>query len=281
MRHRLFKVDSYIAPDEWFHFARKALDPRPPAFLHTHDYYELFLVERGATRHRINGRLEHLPSGSLAFIRPGDVHGFQAAREGCQIINVMFRTTTADHLQDRYGEEVGPRFFWRRGDRPDTYLLSGPRIERAVNASLELQTARRSLARIEHFLLTIMTRVVDYAAAMPPDTPRWLVAACMAARSPEVFRGGAAGFIAAAGRSHEHVCRQAKKHLGLSPSAYVNRIRMEHAAMQLGASDTAIDDIARDVGIENLSHFYKLFRSHYGNTPRRYRVLHRSNPVQP
>ncbi|MFV2051256.1 helix-turn-helix transcriptional regulator [Aliiroseovarius sp. YM-037] len=65
------------------------------------------------------------------------------------------------------------------------------------------------------------------------------------------------------------------------PSAYVNRIRMEYAAMHFGSSDTPVADIAADCGIENPSHFYKLFREHYGNTPRQYRVLHRVTPVQP
>ena len=282
MKTRTFHIDSYIARDEAFHFARKALDQRRPPFLHRHDYYEVFLVERGSTQHLINGRTEQLGKGAIVFIRPDDAHAFRAEKgTGCQIINVMFRAETADHLQNRYGAEIGPRFFWRDGPMPDIYHLSGPRIERAVNSSLELQQSRRSLARIEQFLLYFMTRVVDYVASLPADTPRWLVAACQASRSPEVFRNGAAGFVEAAGRGHEHVCRIARRHLGLSPSAYVNRIRMEYAAMHLGSSDTPVADIAADCGIENLSHFYKLFREHYGNTPRQYRVLHRVNPVQP
>lgn len=282
MKTRTFHIDSYIARDEAFHFARKTLDQRRPPFLHRHDYYELFLVERGATQHLVNGRTEQLGEGAVVFIRPDDAHAFRAEKaKGCQIINVMFRSETADHLRDRYGAEIGPRFFWRDGPMPDTYHLSGPRVERAINSSLELQQSRRSLARIEQFLLYVMTRVVDYVASLPADTPRWLVTACQASRSPDVFRKGAAGFVEAAGRGHEHVCRIARRHLGLSPSAYVNRIRMEYAAMHLGSSDTPVADIAADCGIENLSHFYKLFRDHYGNTPRQYRVLHRVNPVQP
>ena len=71
---------------------------------------------------------------------------------------------------------------------------------------------------------------------------------------------------------HEHVCREMQRHLGVSPTAYVNRLRMEHAAMRLGDSKLPVEDIARTCGIENLSHFYRLFRQHYGTTPKKYRT---------
>lgn len=282
MQSRTFKIESYIGAQDAFHFARKSLEPRWPAYLHDHNYYELFLVEQGTTLHRINDRVETLARGSLVFIRPGDTHGFQATGDvDCRIVNVMFRCETADHLLNRYGDELGRRFFWAEGAQPDTFLLSGPRLERAINSSAEMQSARRTLARIEQFLLYFMTRVIDYSILLPEGTPRWLVSACQAARTPEVFRKGSAGFVEAAGRGHEHVCRMTRKHLGMSPTAYVNRVRMEHAAMHLGSSDMAVQDIALDCGIENLSHFYKLFRDLYGNTPSQYRKYHRIDPVQP
>lgn len=282
MQKRTFIFDGYVNPQESYHVARKALDARWPSFLHDHDYYELFLVEKGTTYHKINGRTETLSRGALVFVRPGDTHGFCAVpSEGCQIINIMFRRETAQHLQDRYGAELGRRFFWNEDPRPDTFLLTGPRLERAINSMVELQTARRTLTRIEQFLLYVITRVVDFAITLPEGTPRWLVSACVAARTPEVFRQGSAGFVAVAGRGHEHVCRMTRKHLGMSPTQFVNRIRMEHAAMQLGSSDMPIIDISLDCGIENLSHFYRLFREIYGNTPNQYRSNHRIDPVQP
>lgn len=281
MKARQFRIETYLSPQESFHFARKDLDVVRPSFDHFHNYFELFLVESGSVSHRINGRTEVLERGALVFIRPDDVHSFKASKEGgCRIINVMFRVDTASHLAERYGDELGQRFFWRQGAEPDVYFLSGPRLERAINSSVEMQTARRTRARIEQYLLYVMTRVIDYSLAVPAGTPRWLVVACQAAHSPDVFKQGATGFVEAAGRGHEHVCRMTKKHLGMSPTTYVNRIRMEHAAMHLGSTDMPILDVALECGIENLSHFYKLFRSSYGHTPSQYRRHHRIDPVQ-
>ena len=279
---RLFKLETYLAPEESYHAARKALDSTPPPFRHRHDYFELFLIEKGETLHWINGRREVLTRGALCFIRPGDVHAFQsAADKPCRIFNVMFRPESAAHLQERYGAELGRRFFWRSGITPELFQLSGPRLERAINSMDELRHARRTLSRIEQFLLYMMTRVVDHSIVAPDAAPLWLANACVAARSPDVFRQGVSGFVQAAGRGHEHVCRVARKHLGMSPGAYIARIRMEHAAMLLATSDAPIPEVAAGCGIENLSHFYKQFGSTYGTTPRRYRVRHRLDPIQP
>lgn len=278
---RLFTIESYLRPGEAYHIARKELDKRAPLFLHRHDYFEVFLVEHGSTRHWINGRAETLGEGSFVFVRPDDAHAFRAlGKTGCRIINVMFRTETAHYLLNRYTQEFSGRFFWKGGSRPDAYRLRGPRMERAVNTALELQTSHRNLAIIESYLLTVMTRVVDHTVVPSDLTPGWLVSACQAAHQPDVFREGAAGFVRAAGRGHEHVCRSARRHLGMSPTAYVNRIRMEHAAMILGGSAKPINEVAIDCGVENLSHFYRLFREHYGTTPRAYRNHHQKDPMQ-
>ena len=282
METRRFLIADSLSDGAAYHFTWSSLDTAPARFAHTHDYYELSLIERGAAWHWVNGETALLSEGALLFIRPDDRHWFRARRRtGCRIINVMFRTESADHLVARYGDDLAGRYFWTDAAMPEVHLMRGPRMERAINTALELQTARRSLARIEDFLLAMMTRVVDYAvtghAAMPP----WLAMACQAAQRPEVFRRGAAGFVASAGRGHEHVCRMARRHLGITPSVYVNRIRMQYAAMALGSSDQSISSIALDCGIENMSHFYKLFRAHYGVTPRAYRTVHARNPVQP
>ena len=140
---------------------------------------------------------------------------------------------------------------------------------------LTLQTSHRSLTRIELFLLSVMTHVLDAAEVVDDRAPPWLLAACRAAREPRIFRKGAEGFLTAAGRSHEHVCRQTRRYLGLSPTQYVNRLRIQHAAMLLAGTERALPEVAADCGFENLSYFHRLFRDQYGTTPRSYRMRHR------
>ncbi len=276
LRRKTFRIASYLDKGEAFHFTRKELPETPPALEHDHDYFELMLVERGRILHRVNGVDECLETGHLVFLRPSDSHSLRSDRgTGARILNVVFRAETAEHLALRYADEVAGRFFWHRGRLPATLRLRGSQLERAVNAMLTLRTSRRGLARVEHFLLSVMTHVLDASEIVDDRAPAWLLAACRAARDPEVFRRGAAGFREAAGRGQEHVCRQARMHLGLSPSQYVNRIRVQHAAMLLAGTDKVLPDVAHECGFENLGYFHRLFREQYGTTPNGYRKRHR------
>ena len=282
MRIKTFRISTYLTARDAFHFARKYLEPVPPPLLHTHDFYECFWVEEGATHHWINGEKPILRAGELVFIRPGDIHGFEAAgRARCRIVNVMFRKDTAQHLLTRYRTDLRKRCFWSGAAQPETVALSGQQLDQLTTLAKELEGGARSLAKIETFLLSLMTSVLTKQDEISPQAPAWLVAACRAAQRPDVFRRGARGFVTAAGRSHEHVCRASQAHLGVSPTTYVNGKRMDHAAQMLTGSDESISAIARDCGSENISHFYRIFKAHFGVTPRVYRQRNQRDPVQP
>lgn len=281
MRKTTFLIDTYIRPDEAFHFARKRLATRYPDRAHDHDYFEVFLIESGRTAHWINGVSQTLEPGQLAFVRPHDVHAFSADRSaGCQIINVMFRVETAAHLSSRYASTIGGRFFDAASDLPDLHTLGPARFARAINVAQQLQTAHRSLARIEEFLLVLTNRVADATSGVGNAAPRWFSEACSAAQSQDVFCRGAAGFIAAAGRSHEHVCRTCKTITGLTPSEYINQIRIEYAAHLLRSDEVSIDEVIESCGFDNNSYFYRLFKRQYGVTPRQYRLRNMRDPFQ-
>lgn len=281
MDQTTFFIDDYIRPDEAFHFARKMLAKRFPAKAHNHDYYEVFLIENGTTAHWINGVMQTLEPGQLAFLRPGDVHAFCANKTtGCQIINVMFRKETAIHLSGRYASTIGGRFFDSRDGLPEVHMLGSKRFARAVAVAQQLKTAHRSLARIEEFLLFLTNRVAHVAPHERVAAPRWFSEACSAAQAPDVFRLGASGFIKIAGRSPEHVCRTCKSVTGLTPSEYINRIRIEYAAHLLRSDEVSIDDVVGDCGFENASYFYRLFRRQFGTTPKAYRLANQRDPFQ-
>jgi AraC family cel operon transcriptional repressor len=109
---------------------------------------------------------------------------------------------------------------------------------------------------------------------MPEDAPTWLIQACSDIRKPEHFSRGVEQFLRLCGRSREHVARTVRQHLHQTPTEYVNSIRMTYAQRQLEMGSQDILDIAMDCGIQNLSHFYNLFRARTGTTPRKYRRSH-------
>lgn len=59
--------------------------------------------------------------------------------------------------------------------------------------------------------------------------------------------------------SHEHLSRQFKRDYGLTPSAYLHKLRVAEATARLSLGQEIID-ISLDVGYNDLSRFYKQFR---------------------
>ena len=281
MRKTRFHLGSYIGEGESFHFARKDLAKRFPDAAHDHDFFEVFLIEMGRSAHWINGVTQTLEAGQMVFVRPWDVHAFSAdRRQGCRIINVMFRCETAEHLADRYSDTISGRLFDAKGPLPEMQTLGPARFSRAVNVADQLQTAERPLARIEEFLLVLINRVAHVSSGVDASTPRWFAEACSAALSPEVFKRGAPGLVAAAGRRHEHVCRTCTTVTGYTPSEYINPIRVAHAARVLRSTEIPIEDVIESCGFENISYFYRLFRKQIGATPRHYRLANQRDPFQ-
>ncbi|MEO0635531.1 MAG: AraC family transcriptional regulator [Pseudomonadota bacterium] len=281
MKTTTFHIADYLGPQESFHFARKQLARRFPERAHDHDFYEVFLIESGKTAHWINSAMQSLEAGQLVFLRPGDTHAFCAdRRQGCQIINVMFRQETAHHLATRYADSLGGLFFDSPSALPEVHTLAQARFARAVAVARQLQTAGRSLAAIEEFLLFLTNRAAHHSVSRQQTAPAWFMEACNAALSPEVFRLGSKGFIQSAGRSPEHVSRTCKAATGLTPTAYINQIRIEHAAQLLRTGEAPVDDIISECGFENSSYFYRLFRRQIGTTPKAHRAEYMRDPFQ-
>ena len=76
---------------------------------------------------------------------------------------------------------------------------------------------------------------------------------------------------ALAGVSRAQLMRLFKTHTATSPYAFVNRIRLQQAAVRLKRSADSVLAVALDVGFGSETHFGKAFKRMYGITPGQYR----------
>ena len=76
------------------------------------------------------------------------------------------------------------------------------------------------------------------------------------------------------GKSPEHLSRSFRTHLGSTPTDWLNRLRLERAALRLSHTNESILAISLDLGFEHLGYFYRLFKRRYGLAPRAYRQRH-------
>jgi AraC-like DNA-binding protein len=74
--------------------------------------------------------------------------------------------------------------------------------------------------------------------------------------------------VAAFGHNIDYFNRLIKRHTGMTYSAFLQNIRLEKAKLLLKTTEFPIEEIARKVGYENLSYFYKIFTNKFQMKPK-------------
>lgn len=77
---------------------------------------------------------------------------------------------------------------------------------------------------------------------------------------------------ASASLSQYHFLRLFKRQIGMTPHAYIQHLRLQHAALLLSRSNETISEIASHLGFSSPGHFTDSFRRQYGLTPSQYRA---------
>ncbi|WP_210528911.1 AraC family transcriptional regulator [Rubellimicrobium arenae] len=258
--------------------SRATLSPARPPGLHDHDFHEILWVQNGTLRHHTAAGRRDLPEGTLLFLRPEHAHALQGRGDDTLVVSVTLRPDLVEELAQRHPSLAG-RLLW--GTAPSLLSRDSRQLAELNQAALRLERSARDPLAAEAFLLPLVAGLLAEDVALPAGAPDWLRTACLAAQTPRVFRDGAAGFVRAAGRAHPHVSRTAQRYLGQTPTDYVNARRMAHAARRLSGSADPLPEIAAECGIENLSHFHRLFRAAHGMTPGAWRRLHQREVTQP
>jgi AraC family cel operon transcriptional repressor len=269
-----------FATDEAFILSRAELDTRRPPVLHTQDFHELIWVQNGKVRLHTNAGKRDLGEGDVLFISPDQHHGLQGRGEAAIVVSLAIRPGVIKAIGSRH-EDLNGVAFWGSDAEPTAIHRDMRQLATMNQAALQLERSPRRKLYLEAFLLPFLVALDRTPEGMAHDAPAWLTAACASAQNPDVFREGAAGFVAATGRAHPHVSRTMRRFMGMTPSDYINKLRMDHAARQLTGTSDPLPEIATDCGLPNLSHFHKLFLAHHGETPLRYRRARQRNLIQP
>lgn len=244
---------------------------------HDHDFAEVFVVESGAALHERGGTECSLCAGDVIFVLPQDTHRFIAPTADFRITNVAF----PDHVLGALREAI-PEADRAWSAASDGSVTLGP-------------TEKVRVLRLAHDLTRSNTRlhltrlVVEILLSVEPDReafcePSWIREALSAwQRDEDAMRDGVAGLARISGRSRGHVSRMVRSATGRRAIDVVNESRLELAAGFLQTTDDGIAKIASKVGFSGLSHFYRLFRRHFGVTPGMFRRAHQAvvNPISP
>ena len=243
---------------------------------HSHDYYELFVVNHGSAIHAINGRHLNLTKGTLILVRPEDVHSYRQMSPDFEIINVLIPMQTMRELFAYLGESFRPDRLLRPAIPPDVRLSLND-LESVVTSLEKLVVAKHAygvssdaLFRFTMLNLIFTCFPITEEHGMP-DMPTWLRGLCLEMMKKRNFTRGLPALYDLANKSKEHLARIFRRYLKKTPTDFINDLRLEYTVRMIVSTEGKIVDICGDAGFESVSHYYHLFQKKYGMSPLEFR----------
>lgn len=239
--------------------------------LHTHDFYELFYICKGKSLHEINSSTQLLTKGALVFIRPKDVHKFD------------FFNNYDMHIISCGVEETLIEYAFRYLEM-DKSIIDAPLLPPAITlegaafsnmeAKLDLLDSKAAGKERRTYFLSLLPELIylfcSESEPLKDPLPFWLATLLSEMSEPENFISGLPAMLQLAHFSQEHLTREFRKHLHMTPTEFINAKRINYAASLLLEHKYDILDVCYMSGFHNLTYFYKIFKKHYHCTPKEF-----------
>ena len=253
--------------------------------LHNHDFYELMIIAKGQATHTVNGKEYPLLPGDIYMIRPGVKHAYHC-EEGMAEINVLFDWDKLDiNLRDLtaipgfhalFSIEPAMR---KQTDFAARLRLGPEKLRRALDLVADLdQELAQEEPGYQCRAIALFTELIIYLARSYSESENL--------KAQEIQRiAGAVSTIETRLDQPLTVEELAKKAhcttkqlreifnsaYGVSPLAYLTRVRVARAGDLLKETDRPVTDIAFDCGFSDSNYFSRTFKKETGLSPREFR----------
>ena len=240
---------------------------------HDHDFYELALVVAGQGFHKTLERKTPVKSGSLLFVKPGEVHSYQVNSESLSIINVLIKPVFFENafltnlLQGIAKTECIAQL------APDSQ--SYKRLRDNLQLLKDEENSERSF-RFEMFSSLIYEVLCISARSFSsyetdPATRKYneLIAAYI---NENLNRKPCLEDISGlTGLSASHITRNFKNITGYTFVEMINEYRIQKICGELVNTDKDIEEIYNQSGYKNKVYFHRAFKRVTGVSPLQYR----------
>jgi AraC-like DNA-binding protein len=230
-------------------------------------WHAVELLESGAWEVRRGGRWVAAGAGTLVAYGPRQAGGIRAVARGPH----------GKYFADFRG--TGARQEWRAAglsDRPVRHLAEWRAVadlyEQLLSCSALPAPAQAKVTTVLMRALLVRIGAQPDAAPRPTAQRRLVFERCrdyLATHYASVRGPGAAARACRVGP--EYFARLFREHIGQTPSQFLTRLRMHHAARLLQHSNLTVKAAGRAVGFEDPYHFSRVFKQIHGMAPRNFK----------
>jgi AraC-like DNA-binding protein len=257
LKHRSISVSDF----------RCTAEPGERPFTEQFGCHSVSYVRKGSFGCQSRGRTFELVTGSVLVGFPGDeyvcTHDHHICGDEC--LSFFLEPELVETIGDR-------REAWRVGAAPPLpeLMVLGELAQAAADGRSDIGLDEVGQLFASRFVEAVSGRTPKPVEVKPRDRRRAVEAAhwIEANSHREIDLDATAS---QAGISPFHFLRLFGKVLGVTPHQYLVRSRLRHAARLLADEDTAITDIAFDVGFADLSNFVRTVHRAAGVAPSAFR----------
>jgi len=234
---------------------------------HTHDFYEFFYVLKGKAIHNINGEKVLLSKGSLVFIRPEDMHSYSFINNyDMELLSIGVEIELIQNACSYLGIE---RNYFSDTALPLQIVLNGAAYWNMAEKLLLIGKKEKGEPRRRFFIAllpSLLYQLQHIAVEKEKVLPGWLADLVEEMNKTENYTEGLRKMLALSNVSQEHLNREFKRYMGITPTEFINMKRTNYGA-ELLQKKYKLLDICFLCGFNNVSYFYKVFQKTYHCTP--------------
>ncbi len=243
--------------------------------MHTHDYWEFFIILSGKTKHVTESNTQVLNAGIGCLVHPWDKHRFSGATDDYMQLNVMVTderfhallNVIDDTLYNTISSINHPIFYEIPADTLNDIMATIHLIQTTATNDLRKYTGLLNLVWMD--LIKVICRNDLHANY---DYPEWLNAFIRKIREPENISRPIAELCSLTYFSYSHLTRLFKQYTGQTLNEYLTDLRLNYATMLLRTTDLNVLEISSRAGYDSLSHFIRIFKKRFQVTPKEYRT---------
>lgn len=264
---------------------------------HTHQFFEIAFVVEGQFENIVEQTSLNLRKGDLCFVAPDVPHQFVINNHDSIVYNILVRSSTFQNtFASIYGNnDIVSDFFtrnlYRHKQGTSPYILCKTDCEdifvQLVNQMIEEEqhpkkfTNRYLNMLFEYFILELLREhEFHFTIGEATDNIEYeSITAILRYIQGNYYNSTLSDIARFFNYSEAHLSRLIKKSTGQNFSGIVKTIKLQKATTLLLETNKTISEIVEEIGYTDNSHFYKLFKQHYGMTPIQYKELYEQNKI--
>jgi AraC family cel operon transcriptional repressor len=231
--------------------------------MHLHDgFYEIMVILNGSLIHDAEGSSRQMTAGDIVFMPQGTAHALYNASSNLLFLNLAVLPLIITQAMGYLGLRNLPnRIVFSQAPAEILNFLNWNYtfFKSSVDSILMISAERNAL-----------TLLLPHCCHTE-DTSDWFDTLITQMKKRENFQTGVSRMQKLAFCSPSHLSRTCRDRLGITPTQFVEKTRIEYAVQLLRYTNGSIRDIGIECGFANHGYFYKCFKRIMGVSPGQYR----------